>query len=273
MPTDRPKPEPSMRTVGEDLDLDGDTLASRDGSSQSRPMKEEAPGLAPGTQAGRYMILDQLGRGGMGVVYKAYDPELDRRIALKLLSVKTGSQSQGDRARDRLLREAKALAQLSHPNVVSAYDVGTLDQDVFVAMELVEGKTLMEWVRETKPSVYAKVEVLTAAGRGIAVLVNDEPLPLGDREIKQHVATRQGRNKGLFGIDIFGHRQYHPPTGECAYRCGTAGGGPATLRLPGMQFRYPYYRWLAGAVCCRQYLHCRRYHLGAHDIPGPARPQ
>ncbi len=154
----------SKRTIAEDFELDGDTLASRDGTSSP----ESDPGLAPGTQAGRYLILDQLGHGGMGIVYKAYDPELDRRIALKLLRVKTGSQSQADRARDRLLREAKALAQLSHPNVVSAYDVGTLDQDVFVAMELVEGKTLKEWVQEDQPSVYARVEALVAAGRGIA---------------------------------------------------------------------------------------------------------
>ncbi len=154
----------SLMTLGEDLELDGDTLASRDGTAAGA----EAPVLPPGAQAGRYMILDQLGRGGMGVVYKAYDPELDRRVALKLLSVKKGSQSQADRARDRLLREAKALAQLSHPNVVSAYDVGMLDQDVFVAMELVEGKTLKEWVAQEKPSIWRRVEMLIAAGRGIS---------------------------------------------------------------------------------------------------------
>ncbi len=161
MPLDRPKA--SMLTVGEDFDLDGDTPASQDGPEA----EGQEQSLAPGTQAGRYLILDQLGRGGMGVVYKAYDPELDRRIALKLLSVKKASQTQADRARDRLLREAKALAQLSHPNVVAAFDVGTLDQDVFVAMELVEGKTLKEWVEDQQPSIWDRVQVLTAAGRGI----------------------------------------------------------------------------------------------------------
>ncbi len=158
------RPKGSMATVGEDFDLDGDTVASRDDVASDG----ELQALAPGSQAGRYMILSELGRGGMGVVYKAYDPELDRRVALKLLSVKGSSASQGDRARERLLREARALAQLSHPNVVSAYDVGTLGEDVFVAMELVEGKTLKEWIRDEQPTVWQKVQVITAAGFGIA---------------------------------------------------------------------------------------------------------
>ncbi len=123
--------------------------------------------LKAGTYAGRYMILEQIGRGGMGVVYKAYDPELDRKIALKLLRVTGKSASRADRARDRLLREAKALAQLSHPNVVSAVDVGTLGDDVFVAMELVEGQTLMQWIKDEKPNQRKVVQVLIQAGRGL----------------------------------------------------------------------------------------------------------
>ncbi len=152
-----------LTEAGDDFLADEDTLPSGDGGdSKGKPSELEI-----GSHAGRYVILDQIGQGGMGVVYMAYDPELDRRIALKLLSVKKSSASQADRARERLLREAKALAQLSHPNVVSAYDVGTLDQDVFVAMELVEGLTLKEWIREKKPTLWQRVQVLLAAGRGI----------------------------------------------------------------------------------------------------------
>ncbi len=147
-------------TFGGDFDVDGDTLVSR---SENEGAKE-ADLLPPGSQVGRYLILGQLGRGGMGVVYLAYDPELDRRIALKLLSTKRDGRGSGE----RLLREAKALARLSHPNVVSAYDVGTIDDDVFVAMELVEGKTLKEWIQEKQPPIWRRVKVMVAAGRGLA---------------------------------------------------------------------------------------------------------
>ena len=82
------------------------------------------------------------GRGGMGVVYTAYDPELDRKVALKLLSPRPGA-----RTTSALVREAQAMARLSHPNVVAVYDVGTDGERVFVAMELVEGGTLREWLR------------------------------------------------------------------------------------------------------------------------------
>ncbi len=167
-----------MGDDGRQQDLDGvteckdarepDTLVSTAADSEGDSGQESAPDLALGTRAGRYIILEILGSGGMGVVYKAYDPELDRRIALKLLRVRSRSGSSADRARDRLLREAQALAQLSHPNVVSAFDVGTLGNDVFVAMELVEGRTLKSWLLEEKPSVRQIVEVLAAAGRGLA---------------------------------------------------------------------------------------------------------
>ncbi|PRP93521.1 Serine/threonine-protein kinase PK-1 [Enhygromyxa salina] len=119
---------------------------------------------------GRYVLLDQLGAGAMGVVYSAYDPELDRKLALKLLH--PGSSTREAKAtRNRLRREAQALARLTHPNVVAVHDVGTHAGRVFVAMEFVAGKTLRQWVRvdPLEPQrVSAVIEVFTAAGRGLA---------------------------------------------------------------------------------------------------------
>ena len=87
--------------------------------------------LERGTSVDRYVVLYELGSGGMGIVYAAYDPQLDRKVALKLLH----ANSRSDRARTRLLREAKAIARISHPNVVTVHDVGTYEGRVFVAME------------------------------------------------------------------------------------------------------------------------------------------
>jgi tetratricopeptide (TPR) repeat protein len=97
-----------------------------------------------GERVSRYVILDWVGAGGMGVVYSAYDTELDRKIALKLL--RPGSTPDPEPAA-RLLREAKALAQVAHPNVVHVYDAGLHGELVFVAMEYVEGRTLGAWLR------------------------------------------------------------------------------------------------------------------------------
>src|SRR5690606_23185219 len=121
-----------------------------------------------GTTLGRYVVLDRLGAGGMGIVYKAYDPELDRRIAIKLLRIRGRSHDARAHARTRLLREAQALAQLSHPNVISVYDVGTFQGDVYVAMELVEGPTLARWLDQERPPLRAILDVFVAAGRGLA---------------------------------------------------------------------------------------------------------
>ncbi len=159
------KSKDQAATIADDAELDGDTLPEvGEGDGEG----SQAQDLVQGSYLGRYMILDCIGRGGMGVVYKAYDPELDRRVALKLLSVKRDSETAALRSRERLLREAQALARLSHPNVVSAYDVGVVGEDVFVAMELVEGKTLPAWVKSAQPSIREKIEVMIAAGRGIA---------------------------------------------------------------------------------------------------------
>jgi eukaryotic-like serine/threonine-protein kinase len=131
---------------------------------------QQAADLAPlprGASVGRYLVLDAIGRGGMGVVYAGYDPELDRKVALKLLRPdRTGSSGEG--ARLRLLREAQAIARLSHPNVVSVYDTGTFDDQVFVAMELVEGRNLRQWLGEAQRSWRDVLAVLLPAGRGLA---------------------------------------------------------------------------------------------------------
>ncbi len=112
---------------------------------------------------GRYRLDERLGAGAMGVVYKGRDTELDRPVALKLLQVK-----HRELERKRFVREAKALAKLSHPNVLTVYEVGTADNDLFIATEYVEGKTFREWLQERPRSMAQIVEAMLAAGRGLA---------------------------------------------------------------------------------------------------------
>jgi tetratricopeptide (TPR) repeat protein len=123
--------------------------------------------LQKGQLIGRYVILEPLGEGGMGVVYSAFDPELNRRVALKFL-LPPGSAEQGAEHRARMLREAQALAQLSHPNVIGVHDVGSWEHSIFLAMELVEGETLRSWMRARVHSWREVVKVFLAAGEGLA---------------------------------------------------------------------------------------------------------
>ncbi len=151
----RAEPRPSTE---EDWQLATTAWGASGDPSVARGIK-----LQRGAVLGRYMVLRELGAGGMGVVYAAYDPELDRKVALKL--VLPGLM--GEKGRTRILREAQALAKLSHRNVVAIYDVGTMDDQVWLAMELVRGKTLREWLRE--PRGWREVlEVMCEAGRGLA---------------------------------------------------------------------------------------------------------
>jgi len=131
--------------------------------------------LPEGAKLGRYVVLRAIGSGAMGIVYAAYDPELDRKIALKLLRRAPGEDAdevfasqQGTRNR-RLLREAQALARLAHPHVITVHDVGTFEGGrVFLAMEFVEGGTLTRWL-EARPRPWREVlSVLLQAGEGLA---------------------------------------------------------------------------------------------------------
>jgi tetratricopeptide (TPR) repeat protein len=145
---------------------DGDPTVVASASEASVPRRDTVE-LGAGTHIDRYIVLERLGAGGMGVVYAAFDPSLDRKIALKLLRTRAGG-SQGVAARGRLLREARAMAQLRSPNVVAVYDVGEHSGHVWVAMEFIEGVTLRRWLREAPRSWREVLETFVLAGRGLA---------------------------------------------------------------------------------------------------------
>jgi WD40 repeat protein/predicted Ser/Thr protein kinase len=138
--------------------------AKNDAEAGASERADVAGHLPNGATLGRYVVTGCVGTGGMGVVYSARDPDLDRRVALKVLrpelSVEPGSRA-------RLLREARAMAQLSHPNVVPIYDVGVLGDQVFIAMELVDGVTLRHKLDRKTPWRTVLRTYLQAA-RGLA---------------------------------------------------------------------------------------------------------
>jgi tetratricopeptide (TPR) repeat protein len=148
------EPGPSTRTLSHDSDNDP-------GREPLGPAD-----LAPGVGVDRYVILERVGQGGMGVVYAAYDPRLDRRVALKFLH--WTDEDHDGRHEKRLLREAQAMARLSHPNVAVVYEVGRFQRKVFLAMEFVDGVDLRTWLAARKRLPREILDVLAAAGRGLA---------------------------------------------------------------------------------------------------------
>src|SRR5262249_2215458 len=132
-------------------------------AASSQGVDANAP-IVAGQQLSRYVVLGRIGSGGMGIVYSAHDPKLDRAIALKVL--------RGDlwdrRGEHRLLREAQAMARLCHPNVVTVLDVGVSGAHLFVAMELVEGGTVASWLREAPRQTAEIVQMFREAGQGLA---------------------------------------------------------------------------------------------------------
>jgi tetratricopeptide (TPR) repeat protein len=126
-------------------------------------------GEAKPVKVGRYIVEDRLGAGGLGLVYSAFDPVLDRTVAVKVLKREHGSAVR----EVRLLEEARVLAQLEHPNVVHVFDVGTFDDHgtprAFVAMELVDGTDLHTWLQQPR-SPRAIAEVFMAAAEGLCAV-------------------------------------------------------------------------------------------------------
>lgn len=122
--------------------------------------------LAQGTSVGRLVVLDQVGEGGMGLAYSAYDTTLDRRVCLKFLKrVEHEDSHAGD---IRLISEARALAQISHPHILPVYDVGQFEDQVYLVTEFVDGWTLRDWVVEHDPGPEQVLAAYQDAGRGLA---------------------------------------------------------------------------------------------------------
>ena len=131
------------------------------GDSSDSP---EPKPLVRGAAVGRYVVVESIGAGAMGRVYAAHDPSLDRRVALKLLHPRAATPD----LEARLLREAKAMARLTHPDIITVYDAGRHGNQLFIAMELVEGGTLREWVAREPRSWREILAVFVRAGRGLA---------------------------------------------------------------------------------------------------------
>ncbi len=160
------------------------------------PVGERQPhDITAGQTFGRYAILNRLGSGGMGVVFSAYDPELDRRVALKLLrpeATSEGSKAEEhterldrsgntrDLVRERLLAEGRALARLSHRNLITVFEVGAVGEQVYLAMEHVAGVALDEWLGAAPHRSWREVlGAFVQAGRGLAA-AHDAGLVHGD---------------------------------------------------------------------------------------------
>jgi tetratricopeptide (TPR) repeat protein/tRNA A-37 threonylcarbamoyl transferase component Bud32 len=171
------------------------------GSVADDQPENTAVAVIRGGMIGRYIVLGLLGKGGMGVVYSAYDPELDRKVALKLLRVVNRKKGEDlDAKRSRLLREAKAIARLSHPSVVVVYDVGTYQDQVFIAMELVDGMTALRWRDTRKPSWKEILRVFIDAGEGIAA-AHAADLIHRDFKPENVMVTREGKVRVMdFGL-------------------------------------------------------------------------
>jgi predicted Ser/Thr protein kinase len=170
---------------------DGERSDDQLARTATAPGSKDAPVL--GNTLGRYRLERELGAGGMGVVHAAFDPDLERRVALKVL------RSEGGEARQRLLREARALARLTHPNVVTVHEVGSATGRDYVAMELIEGETLADWLKAAPRTHAEVVAAFTAAGRGLAAA---HAAGLVHRDFKPHNVLR--RKDGRIVVTDFG---------------------------------------------------------------------
>jgi len=173
------------------------------------------------TQIGRYRVEGQLGSGGVGVVYAAHDPELSRRVAVKLLRPdRLGSDLMGSDA--RLREEAQAMARLAHPNVATVYDVGEHEGKVYIAMELVEGTSLRDWLAATIRPWREVLSMFFQAGLGLAA-AHDVGMVHRDFKPANVLVGRDGRARVVdFGLASSGAVAFPAPGGGTSDVEGTS---------------------------------------------------
>ena len=234
----------SVETLQTKLDPD-DEHDPHDGHDEHQDRDRTGPDrLRRGDEIGRFVMLELLGAGGMGEVYLCYDPELDRRVAVKLLHPPRSDRAADARA--RLLREARSIARLSHPNVVTVHDVAVWQDRVFLAMEYVAGPTLGAWVRAHADDRAAIIAVFCQAGEGLAAA---HRAGLIHRDFKPEnvlVALEAGRSRPRvldFGIARAATDDEHTePPDETAMLADTARGDPKLhLTTTGMLLGTPAY--------------------------------
>ncbi|MBK8239619.1 MAG: serine/threonine protein kinase [Deltaproteobacteria bacterium] len=185
---------------------------------------DELTPLVEGERLGRYRLLERVGRGGMGVVWTAYDPDLDRRVALKLL--RCGDDERNGGARRLIVHEAKAMARLADPHVVAVHDVGIARGRIFVAMEYVDGCTLAAWLREEHPRTQV-LEVFLDAARGLAA-AHAAGIVHGDFKPDNVLVDRRGRVR----VADFGLSRAVPATAPDDVTSGGATPVPGFIGTP-----------------------------------------
>jgi eukaryotic-like serine/threonine-protein kinase len=184
---------------------------------------------APGQMLGRFRILSELGRGGMGIVYLAHDENLRRAVALKLLPPSLTRQNERYR---RFVREARAAAAVTHPNLATIYDVGEVEGNTFIAMERVDGRTLRKLLASGRPSLDEAVHI---AGQILAGLAKAHQAGIVHRDLKPD--NIMVTDDGVVKLLDFGLAKQHDDASHVALhgaqRDGSAGAHDSVVRDTG----------------------------------------